>query len=155
MGGDDTAFTQSTVQELEVRLLEESFCGTLWVRAVRDDHIKGILVVLQELESVANMDLHLGVVEADAHAWEVLLAKTDDGLVNVTQNRLFHALVLDHLSQDAAITARYTDRASSSTTGDAIRSGAASASRSPSRSPIRAGTSPCGVFRLVADGGLT
>lgn len=92
------------MEKLEVRLLEESLRWALWVGAVGDDHIKGVLVVLQKLEAITNMDLHVRVVEANAHAWKVLLAKTNDCLVNVTQDCLFNALVFDHLSEDTAVT---------------------------------------------------
>jgi hypothetical protein len=78
--GDDASVTESIAQELEVGLLEEALGGTLGVRAVSDDDVELVLALLEELEAVANVDLDVGVLEADAHAGEVLLGDTDDSL---------------------------------------------------------------------------
>ena len=80
LSGNNSTFAKCTVEELEIGLLEESLGGTLWVAGVGDDDIKLVLLVLEELESVANNGLHLGVVETDRHAGEKLLRKTDDSL---------------------------------------------------------------------------
>ena len=84
LGGDDTALTQGIVQKLEVWLLEQSLRGAVWVRTVRNDHIEAVLVVCEELEAVADVDLDLGVLEANTHARQVFLAKTNDCLVDVS-----------------------------------------------------------------------
>jgi hypothetical protein len=81
LGGDDTSITQSVSEELKVGLLEEALGGTLGVRAVGDDDVELVLALLEELEAVADVDLDVGVLEADAHAGEVLLGDTDDGLI--------------------------------------------------------------------------
>lgn len=123
MGSNNTAFTQSAIQQLEVRLLEERFCGSLRVRAVGDDDVEFVLVVGQELEAVADVDFDVGVLEADAHAGEVFLGDADDGLfllvfwtiyllvvregsylVNVAENSLLDTLVLDDLAENTAVT---------------------------------------------------
>ena len=80
MCGDDAAGTQGVVQELEVRLLEEGLGGPIGVRGVGDDDVEGVLVLVEELEAVADVHLDLGVVEALGHAGEVLLREADDGL---------------------------------------------------------------------------
>ncbi len=80
MGGDDTSITQSVSEKLKVGLLEEALSGTFGVGAVGDDNIELVLALLQELESIANVDLDVGVLEADAHAGQVLLGDTDDSL---------------------------------------------------------------------------
>lgn len=80
MCGDDTSVTEGIAQELKVGLLEEALGGTLRVRAVGDDDVELVLAVLEELEAVADVDLDVGVLEADAHAGEVLLGDTDDSL---------------------------------------------------------------------------
>ena len=51
------------------------------------------------------MDGGLGVGEALSHVGEVLLGEADDGLVNVAQNGLLNAVMLDDLAQDTAVTA--------------------------------------------------
>jgi hypothetical protein len=80
LGGDDTSITQSVSEKLKVGLLEEALSGTFGVGAVGDDNIELVLALLQELESIANVDLDVGVLEADAHAGQVLLGDTDDSL---------------------------------------------------------------------------
>lgn len=89
MGSDDTAGAQGVVQELEVGLLEQGLGGAVGVRRVGDDHVEGVLVLVEELEAVADVHLDLGVVEALGHAGEVLLGEADDGLVFVKSRELF------------------------------------------------------------------
>jgi hypothetical protein len=84
LGSNDTALSQSIVEQLEVRLLEEALSRALRVRRVSDDDIKGVLVLGKELESVTNVDLDLGVVESSRHVREVLLGETNDGLGTVS-----------------------------------------------------------------------
>lgn len=105
LGGDDTAFAQRIVKKLKVGLLEEGLGGTLGVGGVGDDNIELVLVVLEELEAVADVLPGLGVLEADAHAGQVLLGDTDDGLVNVAEDGLLDALVLDDLTEDTTVAA--------------------------------------------------
>ena len=104
MSRDDTTLAESAVQELEVRLLEKSLGGALWVAGVGDDDIKLVLLVLEEFEAVADIGLGLGVVEANGHAGEVLLRQADDSLVDVAKDGLLDALVLDDLTKDTAVT---------------------------------------------------
>lgn len=104
MRGDDTSFTEGVAQELEVGLLEQALGGTLRVRAVGDDDIELVLLVREELEAVADVDLDVGVLEANAHAGQVLLGDTDDGLVNVAENGLLDGVVLDNLTENTTVT---------------------------------------------------
>ena len=104
LGSDNTAVTEGVVQELEVRLLEEALSGTLGVGAVSDDNIELVLAGLEELEAVTDVSLSVGVLEANAHAGEVLLGDTDDGLIDVTQDGLLNGLVLDDLTEDTTVT---------------------------------------------------
>lgn len=80
MSGDNTSIAKGIAQEFEVRFLEKGLGRTLGVRAVGDDHVEFVLAVSQELEAIADVDLDVRVLEADAHAGEVLLGDTDDGL---------------------------------------------------------------------------
>lgn len=68
------------MKQLEVGLLEERLGRTLGVGRIRDDDVEGVLVVVEELEAVADVDLDLGVVEASRHVRKVLLGEADDGL---------------------------------------------------------------------------
>lgn len=88
LGRNDTALLQGIVEELEVVLLEQSLGGAIGVGRVGDDDVELVLVVVEELEAVADVDLDLGVVEADSHVGEVLLGETDDGLVARVSVRL-------------------------------------------------------------------
>jgi hypothetical protein len=80
LSSDNAAFSEGPKEQLEVRLLEQALCRPLWVRGVCDDDIKGVLEILQVLEAIADVDLHLGVLEANGHAGEVLLGEADDSL---------------------------------------------------------------------------
>lgn len=104
MGSNNTALTESRVQKLEVGLLEEALSGTLGVRAVGDDDIELVLVLLEELEAVTNVGVGVGVLEANGHAREVLLGETDDSLVDVAQGGLLDGSVLDDLTEDTTVT---------------------------------------------------
>ena len=104
LSGNDTAVTEGIAQKLKVGLLEKALSGTLGVRRVGDDDVELVLAGLEELKAIADVGLGLGVLEADAHAGQILLGDTDDGLVNVTQSSLFDGLVLDDLAQDTTVT---------------------------------------------------
>lgn len=104
MGRNDTTLAQSAAQQLKVWCLEESLGGTLWVAGVGDDNVELVLLVLEELEAIADDGLGLGVVEADGHARKVLLGETNDSLVNVAENGLLDTVVLDNLAEDTTIT---------------------------------------------------
>jgi hypothetical protein len=104
LGGNDTAFAERAVKQLEVWLLEKSLSGALRVAGIGDDDVKFALLVLEELEAVTNDGGGLGVLEADRHAGEVLFGETDDGLVNVAESGLLDTVVLDDLTEDTTVT---------------------------------------------------
>lgn len=80
MCGNDTALAERAVEQLEVGLLEERLGRALGVRRVRDDDVKLVLVVVEELEAVADVHLDLGVRVPGGHAGEVLLGQAYDSL---------------------------------------------------------------------------
>lgn len=104
MSSNDTALTKSVVEELEVALLEESLGGTIGIGGVGDDDVELVLVVVEELEAIADVGLGLGVVEATGHGGEVLLGETDDSLVDVAEGSLLNTVVLDNLTEDTTVT---------------------------------------------------
>ena len=104
MRGNDTAFAERSVEEFKVCLLEQSLSGTLWVTGVGDDDVEFALLVLEELEAIANDGGGLGVLETDGHARQVLLREADDSFVNVTEDSLLNAVVLDNLTEHTTIT---------------------------------------------------
>ena len=80
LSGNDTTFTQGTVEKLEIWFLEQRFGGALRVGRVSDDDVELVLLIFEELEAIANDGLGLGVLEPDGHSWEVFLGETDDSL---------------------------------------------------------------------------
>lgn len=104
LSGDDTLLSEGLVKKHKVGLLEERLGGTLGVRRVSDDDIKGVLVLSKELETIANVDSDTGVVESSSHLREELLGNTGHSLVNVTKNSLLDASVLDDLTENTTIT---------------------------------------------------
>lgn len=104
MRGDNTSLSQGVVQKLEVRLLEEALCWAIGVGAVGDDDIELALLLLEELEAIADVGGDGRVLVSNGHAGEVLLAEADDSLVNVAEDGLLNTLVLDDLTEDTAVT---------------------------------------------------
>lgn len=80
LGGDNAALAEGVVEKLEVGLLEEGLGRALGVGRIGDDDVESVLVLVKELEAIANMDLNLGVVEARRHVGEELLREADNGL---------------------------------------------------------------------------
>lgn len=65
LSSNDTALSQCVVEQLEVRLLEKALGGSNRVGRVSDDDVEAVLVLLKELEAVANVNGGLGVGKAD------------------------------------------------------------------------------------------
>lgn len=105
MGGDDAALAQGALEELKVGLLEEGLGGALGVGRIGDDDVELVLVVVEELEAVADVHLDVRVLVSHAHAGQVLLGETDDGLVNVAEDGLLDAVVLDDLAEHTTVAA--------------------------------------------------
>jgi hypothetical protein len=103
LGGNDTLLGERLLQQLKVWLLEKSLGWTLWIRRVGDDDIKVVLVFLQELETIANVDSNLWMLEANRHGWKVLLGDFNDVGINVTQNRLLNTRVFHDFAQNTTI----------------------------------------------------
>jgi hypothetical protein len=80
LGSDNPTLLECTEEELEVGLLEQALSRALRVRRVSDDDIKAVLVILEELEAIADVDLDLGVLVADGHVGQVFLGETDNSL---------------------------------------------------------------------------
>jgi hypothetical protein len=103
--GNDTTFPQCAIKQFKVGLLEKGFSGALGVAGVGDDDVELVLLVLKEFEAVADNDLDVGVLEAERHARKVLLGQTNNGLVNITKDSLLDTIVLDDLTEYAAVAA--------------------------------------------------
>jgi hypothetical protein len=81
LGSNDTSLLKGAEKQLKVRLLEQAFGWSLWVGRVGDDDIEFVLVVIQEFESVPNVNLDFWVLVADGHTGEVFLGETNNSLV--------------------------------------------------------------------------
>src|SRR4051812_43983939 len=80
LSGDDTTLAEGAVEKLKVGLLEEGDGRAIRVRGIGDDDVELVLVVIEELEAIADVNLDLGVLIDTSHIGEVLLGETDDGL---------------------------------------------------------------------------
>lgn len=103
LGSDGAAGSESVLEKLKVRGLEEGVGWAHWVRGVSDDDIVSGLVVLQPLEAVTDVEGDLGALEALGHLLEVELGDARDCLVDINKDGFFDRRVLEDLSKDAAI----------------------------------------------------
>lgn len=123
LSGNHATFLERTEQQLKIWLLEQALCWSFWVGGVGDDHIKLVLVVIQELETISDVGADFRVFETDGHAWKVLLGETDNclyewsdmsqltshnltltHLINVAEDCFFNTFMFNDLTQDTAIT---------------------------------------------------
>lgn len=104
LGGEDTLLGKSVLQELEKVRTKERFSRTIGVGGVSDDNVVLVGLVLQELETIANVDLDLGVLKANGHVGEVLFGDTGNSLVNVHKSGFLNTLVLDNFTKNTTIT---------------------------------------------------
>lgn len=104
LGREDTLFGKSVLQELEEIRTEERLGGTIGIRGIGDNNIVLVNLILQELETVTDMDLDLGVLETNSHVGEILLGDTRNGLININKSGFFNTLVLDDFTEDTTIT---------------------------------------------------
>jgi len=105
--GNHTTFSQSVIQQLKIRFLEERLCGSFRVRGIGNDDIKLVFLVLEEFESIADVHFDGGVLEANRHARQVFLGQANDGFVNVAEDRFFDGLMLHDFTEDTAISTAY------------------------------------------------
>jgi hypothetical protein len=104
LSGEDTLFGKSVLQELEEISTKERLSGTIGIRGVSDDDIILVGLVLQEFETITNVDVDLGVLKANRHVGEVLLGNTRDGLININKSGFLNTLVLDNFTKNTTIT---------------------------------------------------
>jgi len=101
---DDSVVSKSVLHELKETLLEQGLGRSNRVRRVSDDHIKGVDLVLQVRETVTNVDVDVGVLEANSHVGQVLLGNTGNSLVNFAKDNFLNAIVLDNFTEHTTIT---------------------------------------------------
>lgn len=65
LGSHDTTLFQRGMNQFEIRLLEQALCRSHWVTTIGDDNIELVLAVCEEFEAIADMGLHIRVLEAD------------------------------------------------------------------------------------------
>lgn len=77
---------------------------TIRIGRVGNNDIVLVDLVLQELETVANVDLDLGVLETNGHVGEVFLGNARDSFVNVNKSSFLDTFVLDDLAENTSVT---------------------------------------------------
>lgn len=101
---EDTLFGKSVLQKLEEIRTKERFSGTIGIRGISDNNIVLVDLILQELETITDVDLDLGVFETNGHVGKVLLGDTRNGFININKSGFFNTLVLDNFTKDTTIT---------------------------------------------------
>lgn len=71
LGGEHSSVSEGVSQQLVVGLSKERLRRADGIGGIRNDHIKGILVLFQELEAVSDKEIQLGVGEAGRHPRKV------------------------------------------------------------------------------------
>jgi hypothetical protein len=105
LGGDDTIVGKSVLHELEETLLEQGLGRSNGVGRVGDNNIKGVNLVFQVRETVANVNVNLGVLETNGHVRQVLLGNAGNSFVDFAENNFLNTFVLDDFTEDTTITA--------------------------------------------------
>lgn len=103
LGANDSSGMKSVLHQLKELGLEERGSRANGIGGVSDDDIEAVDLVLEESESVSNVDLDLGVLKSSSHRGQVLLGNADNSLVNLAEGDLLNTLVLDNLTQDTTI----------------------------------------------------
>ncbi len=103
LSGHVTTFLEGLLQQGKVRSLEQGRCWTNGIRRIRDDDIVFVLVLWEELESIADEDSDFGVSENGGHVWEVLLGDSDDSFVDVTESDVLDGGVLENFTDNTTV----------------------------------------------------
>ena len=83
------------MQQLEIWFLEQRLCRPIGIATICNDDIKLVLLLLQKLETIADVSLDIGVLETNGHAREIFLRQPNHSFVNVAEDGLFHGRMLD------------------------------------------------------------
>ena len=103
--GNHTPLPQRLIQQLEIRLLEQTLGRPIRITRVRNNHIVLILMILQILKPIAHNHIDLLMLKPHTHSRQEFLTIPNNRLINIHQRGLLDTLVLDNLSQHAAVTA--------------------------------------------------
>ena len=97
--------SQRPIQQLKIRLLEQTLRRSLRVTTIRDDNIELIFPIGQELESVAYVHTNVRMSESYTHAWEVFLREPNHRFIDIAEHGLLDGGVFDDFAEDAAVAA--------------------------------------------------
>jgi hypothetical protein len=78
---------------------------TIGIRGIGDNDIVLVHLVLQEFDTITNVDLDVGVFETNGHVGKVLLGHTGHGFVDIHKDSFFNTFMLDDFTEDTTITA--------------------------------------------------
>lgn len=90
LGTEDTVLSQRLLHVGEVRLVEKLRGRTSGIRRVRDDHVEFVLVLLNELKTIANVNLHALILETNRGVGQELLRRIDHHLINLADVQLLN-----------------------------------------------------------------
>lgn len=103
MRRDYATFPQRSKQQLEIRLLEQTLGRAFRITAVRNDDIKLVLLVRQELEPISDMHRHIWVLKPNAHARKIFFGQPDDRFVDITKYGRLHGRMFHNFTQDTTV----------------------------------------------------
>lgn len=101
---EDTLLGKSVLQKLEEIRTEERLGGTIGIGRISDNNIVLVDLILQELETITNVDLDLGVSKTNGHVGKVLLGNTRNGFIDIDKSGFFNTLMLDNFTKDTTVT---------------------------------------------------
>jgi hypothetical protein len=104
LSGENTLLGKSILQKLEEIRTKERLGGTIGIRGISNNNIILVGLILQEFETITNVDLDLGVLETNGHVGKILLGNTRNSLINVNKSSFFNTLVLDNFTENTTIT---------------------------------------------------
>lgn len=100
---EDAVLSERLLDVGEVGLIEELGRWACGVGGIGDDHVELVLVLLDELETVTNVDLNAGVLISDRRVGQVLLSSVDYDLIDLADVQLLNRRVAGELTQDSSV----------------------------------------------------
>lgn len=101
---EDTILSEGLLDEGEVSLIEESRSGSSGIRRVGDDNVELVLVLLDELETVTDVDLNAGILITDSGVGQELAGSINNDLINLADVELLNGRMLGELTKDTSVT---------------------------------------------------
>lgn len=104
LSSEDTVLSEGLLDEGEVSLIEEGGGRSSGVRRVGDDNVELVLVLLDELETITDVDGDALILVSDGGVGEELAGGINDDLINLADVELLDGRVAGKLTEDTSIT---------------------------------------------------